>query len=84
MTEITVTEDQKLTAWGLTPHLRIMREDGGTLSWDELQLIKNEYWGADAVAVEVYPPVSDLVDEIPARHLWLVPPEVTWPNLRRR
>jgi hypothetical protein len=65
------------------PHLRISREEGDDpIPWDHLQAIKAEHWGDDAVAVEMYPPAADLVDEIRARHLFLWTGR-EWPNLMR-
>jgi hypothetical protein len=42
----------------------------GSISWDQLQAIKNAVWGADARAVEVYPRQIDLVNSGNFRHLW--------------
>lgn len=30
-------------------------EHDGTITWDELQGLKDQYFGAEAVAIEVYP-----------------------------
>jgi hypothetical protein len=46
----------------------------GGIGWDVLQALKDEYLGADAVAVEVYPAARDVVNEVNRRHLWEVPP----------
>ncbi len=58
-------------------HLKIRRRDRQDvrLTWDDLQAIKNEYLGEEVCAVEVFPPASELVDELPIRHLWEVPAE---------
>lgn len=62
-------------------HLRVRRLRGSRpLSWEELQWAKNEAWGQEAMAVEVYPPQSEVVDEAPIRHLWRV---TSAPSLRR-
>ena len=39
----------------------------------EMQRIKNEIAGEDAVAVEVYPKQSDIFDGADAYHLWVLP-----------
>lgn len=45
-------------------------QDG--ITWDELQQIKNEVGYFAHTAVEVYPPMRDLVDENSIRHLWVL------------
>jgi hypothetical protein len=40
------------------------------ITWDELQAIKNELGYFAHTAVEVYPPMRDLVDVANIRHLW--------------
>lgn len=47
-------------------------EHDGTITWDELQAIKNEVWGPAARAIEVYPAAEDVVNNAPLRHLWLL------------
>lgn len=78
--------------WGLTRRLKVtrMKASGrklaaqrGSLSWDVLQQIKNEYFGPDVTAIEVYPPAHEVVDEAPTRHLWEIPEDLA-PSLRRR
>ncbi|NJK44582.1 MAG: hypothetical protein HC933_10120 [Pleurocapsa sp. SU_196_0] len=66
---------ETITPLGMVLHLRIWRCDGAeiTAGWDELQAIKNEALGTDALAFEVFPPQRDLVDEVPHRHLWVLP-----------
>lgn len=43
------------------------------LSWPEKQRIKDELFGPDRMAVEVYPRTSQLVDEADMYHLWIFP-----------
>tara|TARA_B100000929_G_C15491541_1_gene414604 strand:- start:1194 stop:1487 length:294 start_codon:yes stop_codon:yes gene_type:complete len=64
-------------------HATIRRMDGEVAqpSFYELQHIKSLAFGGSAVAVEIYPRQSDLVDGQHQRHLWCVQPE-TVPNLR--
>lgn len=52
--------------------LAIWRRDGQRMTWEELQTVKQEIWG-DAVAVEVYPAESDVVNLRHTRHLWHTP-----------
>lgn len=56
-------------------------EHDGTITWDELQELKNEYFGPDAVAIEVYPPHSNVVNSLPMRHLWRLGAGEYWPDL---
>ena len=41
-----------------------------TITWDQLQAVKNALWGEDARAIEVYPAKSDVVNGGNYRHLW--------------
>ncbi len=61
----------------------VAREGGGPVrcGWDALQRLKNEYLGEDVCAVEVFPPQSEVVDEVNWRHLWEVQEA---PSLLRR
>lgn len=59
-------------------------EHDGSITWDELQQLKNEYFGADAVAIEVYPPHSHVVNSLPMRHLWKLGSGEYWPDLTGR
>ncbi len=45
-------------------------EHDGTITWDDLQAIKNELWGTEARAIEIYPAASAVVNSRPCRHLW--------------
>lgn len=56
-------------------------EHDGTITWDELQAIKNEHWGNEAVAIEIYPPESRVVNNVPMRHLWRLGSGDWWPDL---
>ncbi|WP_024896825.1 DUF7694 domain-containing protein [Brucella rhizosphaerae] len=56
-------------------------EHDGTITWDELQELKNEYFGPDVVAIEVYPPHSNVVNSLPMRHLWRLGANEYWPDL---
>lgn len=63
-----------LAPWGWTRHLKVRRRDEQEgISWDTLQLIKDEMLGPDTLAVELYPPAHRVVNEVNMRHLWEVP-----------
>lgn len=49
-------------------HLWVMHD--GTVTWDQMQSIKNLVWGDDARAIEVYPAEKDVVNTVNCRHLW--------------
>lgn len=49
-------------------HLWVMHD--GTITWDQLQEIKNLIWGDSARAIEVYPANKDVINSVPCRHLW--------------
>jgi hypothetical protein len=58
---------------GPVRHLAIASLSQIRPTWPEMQRIKNELAGADATAVEVYPPQLEVVDEAPMYHLWVLP-----------
>ena len=41
--------------------------------WRDMQMIKNEICGEERTAVEIYPPMSKLVDTCNQFHLWVYP-----------
>ena len=54
--------------------LGIRRNDEGTnISWSEKQRVKDEICGKDAIAVEVFPPEEELIDEVNMFWLWVFP-----------
>lgn len=53
----------------------------GNISWDQLQLIKNQIWGQNAVAIEVYPPERNVVNSGNYRHLWRLSEDEFYPDL---
>jgi hypothetical protein len=60
--------------WGPIDHLMINRHDSAaSRSWADFQRIKEELFGPERVAVEVYPPASELVDQANMYHLWILP-----------
>lgn len=59
-------------------------EHDGSITWDELQALKNKHFGSEAVAIEVYPPDSHVVNSLPMRHLWKLGAGDYWPDLTGR
>ena len=58
------------TEWGRVTQVGIRRNDAAPVhSWNDLFRIKNEIFGPERSAVEVYPAVSELVDD--ANMYWL-------------
>lgn len=55
-----------MTIW----HLAICRIDGGPLTWDDMQAIKNELCGEDVEALELYPAAARAITGPEVRHLW--------------
>lgn len=68
------------TDWGLVVHLWIRRHDGDMVrSWADMQRIKNELVGEERVAIEVFPKVSELIDQANIAHLWVLPEDFVLP-----
>lgn len=49
--------------------------------WRDLQRIKNELYGEDAVAIEIMPRQDELNAMTDVYHIWIVPPGFKLPNL---
>lgn len=63
--------------------LQVWKKDGTDgITWDELQVMKNQIFGDEAIAIEIFPAESELVNFRNVRHLWLVPPDCKLPNLK--
>lgn len=57
------------------------------ITWDELQEVKRQIGRGEELALEVYPPDAELVNDAPMRHLWLVPRSAApwmWTAIDRR
>lgn len=71
-----------------TPHgfEHIEIEHDGSINWLEMQTIKNEVWGRDAIAIEMYPPQDRVVNggstEFHYRHLFKMNDDFAWPDIR--
>lgn len=63
----------------VTGHLEVLHN--GNISWDILQKIKNSVWGVSSRAIEVYPKEEDVVNNVNARHLWLLGSDDFCPDL---
>ena len=51
-----------------------MSSDGSRdIPWNIKQEIKNELWGEDRLAIEVFPQESHLIDAQDCYHLWIMP-----------
>ncbi len=61
------------TDWGVVQHLAIRTAANREPPWRDKQRIKNELFGADAVAIEVMPPTGELVDAAGMYHMWVLP-----------
>lgn len=72
------------TNLGRITHAFIRNAAGRDISWKDKQEIKNKIFGKEALAIEVFPPESQLVDEVNAYHLWILHDLHDWPfNLKR-
>lgn len=55
-------------------HISLKRRDRHVVhDWRHLQAIKNEIFGPERMAFEIYPPESKLVDTANQYHLWVLP-----------
>ena len=67
------------TAWGKVEHVTITRSYNGvttsdgsnTFTWAEKQQIKDELFGKNRAAIEVYPKEDRLIDVADVYHLWV-------------
>lgn len=67
------------TDWGIVQHACIRNADNTDISWAEKQRIKNELFGKESIAIEVFPKESELVDQANMYHLWILPTEMNLP-----
>ena len=58
---------------GITWLLIRRHDEGKDFPWYDLQHAKNSIVGEDRLAVEVFPPEAELVDDANIRHLWVYP-----------
>lgn len=67
------------TAWGIVQHACIRNAESIDIPWAEKQRIKNEIFGRESQAIEVFPKESQLVDEVNMYHIWVIPDEMKLP-----
>ena len=60
-------------AGGGVIHLAVTSLSKERPTWWEMQRIKDDLAGADATAVEVYPPAAKVVDDADMFHIWVLP-----------
>lgn len=71
--------------WGKVEHAAIRNTPSTDIPWAEKQRIKNEIFGKERVAFEVFPKESELVDEANMYHIWVLPERVSLPvNLAQK
>lgn len=58
------------TEWGKVTHVTITAQQQP--NWSEKQMFKNELFGKESVAIEVFPKESELVDKAEMYHLWVL------------
>ena len=69
-----VMSRQIKTDWGTVEHITIQNHvTNGDVPWAIKQEIKNELFGGDRTAIEVYPSIKNLIDVCNVYHLWLLP-----------
>ncbi|MCZ8516830.1 hypothetical protein O9H85_31595 [Paenibacillus filicis] len=61
------------TEWGTIEHACMRNAVNSDIPWAEKQRIKNELFGPDRTAIEVFPAEVDLVDEANMYHIWILP-----------
>lgn len=75
-----VSSRQIKTDWGVVEHVTIHRmAHGGDIPWSVKQEIKDELFGFNRTAIEVYPTKKNLVDVCDVYHLWVLPKDFTLP-----
>lgn len=62
--------EQMAALFGIRAHVSAM---SSKITWAIKQRIKNELAGPERLAFEVYPPVSELIDEVDMYWLWIMP-----------
>lgn len=61
------------TDWGIIEHACICNADNTDIPWAEKQRIKNELFGRNVTAIEVFPRTDRLIDTAAMYHLWILP-----------
>lgn len=53
-------------------HFAVSSMSGVRPTWHEMQRIKDDLAGPEALAVEIYPPKAEIVDDADVFHIWVV------------
>jgi len=61
------------TEWGIVTHACICNTGNTDIPWAEKQKIKDELFGPDRIALEVFPAADELVDGANMYHIWVLP-----------
>jgi hypothetical protein len=61
------------TEWGNVQHAAIKSASDNDIPWRDKQRIKNELFGTERTAIEVFPKESRLVDAANLYHIWVLP-----------
>jgi hypothetical protein len=73
------------SAWGLVTKAGVRKNDGTPTGWAHLQQIKDELFGKEREAFELFPASSKLVDVANMYWLWVLEPEQFAPvTIQRR
>lgn len=67
------------TEWGTVQHACIRNTHNTDIPWAEKQRIKNEIFGEESVAIEVFPSESQLVNGAAMYHIWVLPTDFKIP-----
>ncbi|MDG0056956.1 hypothetical protein MMB75_25355 [Paenibacillus sp. P2(2022)] len=67
------------TDWGDVIHACMRNTDNTDIPWAEKQRIKNDLFGVESTAIEVFPAQTDLVDEANMYHFWVLPQGIKLP-----
>ena len=69
------------TEWGKVEHITIQNSKmkGGDVPWSVKQEIKNELFGENRIAIEIFPAQNRLVDVMDVYHLWILPKNFKMP-----
>lgn len=65
--------------WGNMLHICMRNISSTDIPWKEKHRIKNELFGEERIAVEVFPKESELIDAAMMYHLWLLPEGMALP-----
>ena len=67
------------TSWGTVEHACIRNAENTDIPWREKQRIKNEIFGEERTAIEVFPAESELTDQAMMYHIWILPESMKIP-----